>query len=111
MIFDISHRTTYRYRKPVLQSQHLVHLTPRSGKRQTLHRHSLFIEPAPTSNTGLEDYFGNRSAILTVEEQHSQFVIHARSTVEVHDRDQPHAATLHRLGSCVGESAPRVRRA
>ncbi len=89
MIFDISHRTTYRYRKPVLQSEHLVHLTPRSGRRQTLHRHSLFIEPAPTSNTGLEDYFGNRSVILTVEEQHSQFVIHARSTVEVHDRDQP----------------------
>ena len=29
MIFDVSHRTTYVYGKPVLQSQHLVHLTPR----------------------------------------------------------------------------------
>jgi transglutaminase-like putative cysteine protease len=89
MIYDISHRTTYRYGKPVLQSRHLVHLTPRSGQQQTVQRHNLFIEPAPTSNSQLEDYFGNRSAILTVEEQHSQFVIHARSTVEVRDRDQP----------------------
>ena len=31
MIFDVSHRTTYVYRKPVLQSEHLVHLTPRCG--------------------------------------------------------------------------------
>jgi transglutaminase-like putative cysteine protease len=89
MIYDISHRTTYRYGKPVLQSRHLLHLSPRSGARQTVHRHSLFIEPAPTSNTLLEDYFGNRSTILTVEEQHSQFVIHARSTVDVLDSDQP----------------------
>jgi transglutaminase-like putative cysteine protease len=89
MIYDISHRTTYRYGKPVLQSRHLLHLTPRSGQRQTVRRHSLFIEPAPTSNSQLEDYFGNRSALLTVEDQHSQFVIHARSTVDVRDRDQP----------------------
>ena len=34
MIYDVSHRTTYAYRKPVLQSQHLVHLTPRGGARQ-----------------------------------------------------------------------------
>jgi len=29
MIFDVSHRTTYAYREPVLQSQHLTHLAPR----------------------------------------------------------------------------------
>ena len=32
MIYDVSHRTTYAYRTPVLQSQHLVHLSPR-GRR------------------------------------------------------------------------------
>ena len=34
MIFDVSHRTTYSYRRPVLQSQHLLHLTPRDSQRQ-----------------------------------------------------------------------------
>jgi transglutaminase-like putative cysteine protease len=89
MIFDVSHRTTYTYGKPVLQSEHLVHMTPRSGPRQTVQRYSLLIEPAPSANIALEDYFGNSSAILTIEEEHSELVIHARSTVEVHARDLP----------------------
>jgi transglutaminase-like putative cysteine protease len=89
MIFDVSHRTTYNYGKPVLQSEHLVHLTPRSGPPQTVHRHSLLIEPAPSANIVLEDYFGNSSGILTIDDEHSEFVIHARSTVEVHQRTLP----------------------
>lgn len=89
MIFDVSHRTTYSYGKPVLQSEHLVYMTPRSGPRQTVQRHSLLIEPAPSANVALEDYFGNSSAILTIEDEHSELVIHARSTVEVHPRDLP----------------------
>ena len=32
MIYDVSHRTTYTYAKPVLQSEHLVHLTPRRAR-------------------------------------------------------------------------------
>ncbi len=89
MIYDISHRTTYSYGRPVLQSEHLVHLTPRSGPRQTLHRHNLLIEPAPSSNVALEDYFGNGSAVLTIEDEHRELVIHARSTVEVVSHEPP----------------------
>jgi transglutaminase-like putative cysteine protease len=89
MIFDVSHRTTYAYRKPVLQSQHLVHVTPHSSARQIVHRHSLLIEPAPASNVSLRDYFGNMSAILTIEDEHSELVVHARSTVEVRTPDTP----------------------
>jgi transglutaminase-like putative cysteine protease len=92
VIFDVSHRTAYTYGHPVLRSEHLVHLTPRSGPRQTVHRHSLLIEPAPTSNSAVEDYFGNASAVLTIDERHSAFVIQARSTVEVHAPVLPAAA-------------------
>ena len=95
MIYDISHRTIYSYGRPVLQSEHLVHLTPRSGPRQTLHRHNLLIEPAPSSNVALEDYFGNMSAVLTIEDEHSELVVHARSTVEVvpHELPMPQLTT------------------
>ena len=71
MIFDVSHRTAYAYRKPVLQSQHLVHLTPLEGPRQSVLRHSLLIEPAPSSNARRKDYFGNDTAILTIDDEHS----------------------------------------
>lgn len=89
MIFDVSHRTTYRYRTPVLQSEHLLYLTPRSGPRQTVQRHRLLIEPAPSGNLALEDYFGNSSAILSIAAEHTELVIDARSTVEVHPPDPP----------------------
>jgi transglutaminase-like putative cysteine protease len=89
MMFDVSHRTTYIYSKPVLQSEHRVHMTPRPGPRQTVHRHSLLIEPAPSSNVAITDYFGNASAILTIEDEHSELIIHARSTVEVQPSDLP----------------------
>ena len=83
MIFDVSHRTTYVYSKPVLQSQHLVHLTPRDTQWQRVLRHSLLIEPAPSSHTPLQDFFGNASSILKIDDEHSELIIHARSTVEV----------------------------
>lgn len=89
MMFDVSHRTTYIYSKPVLQSQHLVHLVPRETSRQRVHRHSLLIEPAPSSNVAIQDYFGNTSSILTIEEEHTELIFHARSTVEVAPAGNP----------------------
>src|SRR5437762_927410 len=89
MIFEVSHRTAYVYRKPVLQSEHLVHLAPRAGARQSVLRHSLLIEPAPSSKIERQDYFGNGMEILLIDAEHSELVIHARSTVEVHAPDLP----------------------
>ena len=89
MIFDVSHRTTYHYSQPVLQSKHLLHVTPRTDPRQTVHRHGLLIEPAPASNVTLPDYFGNTAGILTIEDEHSELIIHARSTVEVRVPEHP----------------------
>src|SRR4029453_16271593 len=89
MIFDVSHRTAYAYRKPVLQSQHLLHLAPRAGAHQRVLRHGLLIEPAPSAQIERLDYFGNSTIILTVDDEHTELVIHARSTVQVRAPDLP----------------------
>lgn len=89
MIFDVSHRTTYSYRRPVLQSQHLLHLTPRDSPRQTVLRHSLLIEPAPSSQSELRDRYGNVVGILTVADAHAELIVHARSTVDVRPPELP----------------------
>jgi transglutaminase-like putative cysteine protease len=93
MIYDVSHRTTYSYGRPVLQSEHLVHLTPRSGPCQTLHRHNLLIEPAPSSNVPWRTISATAAPSTTIEDEHSELVIHARSTVEVF----PHELPMHAL--------------
>jgi transglutaminase-like putative cysteine protease len=89
VIYDISHRTAYLYRKPVLQSQHVIHLTPRSGQHQDVLRHNILVEPAPASHFELEDRYGNASAILKIIDQHTELLVHARSTVQVRAPDLP----------------------
>jgi transglutaminase-like putative cysteine protease len=82
MIFDISHRTHYRYTSAVVQSLHLVHMSPRNLPGQTVRHHSLLVEPAPASRQDGIDAFGNFAVVLGIEAPHKEFVLLARSTVE-----------------------------
>jgi transglutaminase-like putative cysteine protease len=82
MIFDINHRTHYRYTSAVVQSLHLVHMSPRNLPGQTVRHHSLLVEPAPASRQDGIDGFGNFAVILDIEAPHREFVLLARSTVE-----------------------------
>lgn len=93
MIFEVTHKTHYRYSQPVAQSQHLVHLAPRSGVRQSVRRHGMIIEPAPVMRYDGEDAFGNPVSILDIEEPHKEFVLNARSTIETY---KPEAADFTR---------------
>jgi len=86
MIYDVSHRTGYRYSSAVTQSQHVFHLAPREFENQVIHRHSLLIEPAPNARSNRQDYFGNPISILEIDEDHHEFVMHARTVVEVKRR-------------------------
>jgi transglutaminase-like putative cysteine protease len=107
MKFEISHRTTYAYRAPVAQSHHLVHLKPRATSRQTVVHHSLLIDPAPVSNTEITDVFGNAAALLRLEDEHTEFIVHARSTVEIEQTPPPDVAK----GSCWEDVASPIGRA
>lgn len=83
MIYDVSHRTIYRYSTPVAQSQHIVHMAPRPVDRQRIKGHTLLIEPAPTIRTEREDFYGNRVVMFDIEQDHKELVVHARSTIGV----------------------------
>lgn len=84
MIFEVSHKTIYRYAAPVAQSHHLIHLMPRQHDRQRLIHTRLLVEPAPATRNDFTDYFGNPASALAIEESHSQLLIHSQSVVEVH---------------------------
>lgn len=87
MIYEVSHRTSYRYESTVTQSQHLIHLAPRASARQIVQRHMLLIEPTPTWRNDFTDYFGNPTSVLGIDNEHNELVLHARSTIEVVPRD------------------------
>ncbi len=92
MKFEVSHRTSYQYRAPVVQSHHVVHLRPRNSTTQTVVHHSLLIEPAPASSNEITDVFGNKVVLLRIEDEHTEFVVHARSTIEISKAPLPDIA-------------------
>jgi transglutaminase-like putative cysteine protease len=84
MLYDVRHRTTYRYSQPVSISHHVLHLVPRQSERQSVHGSEIAVTPAPSLRSDASDYFGNSVTHLTLQEQHDELAIEARTRVEVH---------------------------
>jgi transglutaminase-like putative cysteine protease len=89
MLYDVRHRTVYRYSQPVSISHHVLHLMPRRSDRQSVHAAELAVSPAPSLRTDTEDYFGNPVNYLTLQEQHDELAIEARARVEVSPPPDP----------------------
>ncbi len=83
MIYNISHRTTYKYKSPVSVGDHVACLKPRSFASNRLLSNEIQITPAPKTLTEREDYFGNRLCYFTVQESHRELIVEAKSRVEV----------------------------
>jgi transglutaminase-like putative cysteine protease len=93
MLFEVSHRTMYRYSIPVSFSHHRAHLTPRPCPRQVCRRSVLRITPTPTTHATGVDYFGNPVTYVTLHEQHTELALHARSVIEVRPSACPEPAS------------------
>ncbi len=85
-VFEIVHRTVYRYSQAIERSQHVLRLTPIHDRLQNVLSHQLSVSVAAVSRD-YEDVFGNRVRRLTVESPFTEMVIEARSVVEVLDVD------------------------
>jgi transglutaminase-like putative cysteine protease len=83
MRYEVRHRTTYRYSQPVSISHHVLRLAPRRCAHQVLHESSIEVSPHPAVRSDALDYFGNPVTYLTIQEQHEQFTIEARSLIDV----------------------------
>ncbi len=88
MIFDVTHRTTFRYEQPVSVSQHVLHLAPRAHPRQRRIAWSLQVTPAPSTRSDSADYFGNPVSYLTVQRPHDQLLVESRARIDVFGRER-----------------------
>jgi Bacterial transglutaminase-like N-terminal region len=79
--YQVNHRTTYRYSIPVSFSHHLTHLSPRPCAYQTCHRTALIVLPTPTHHAQARDYFGNPVSYITLQQQHHELILHAKSVI------------------------------
>lgn len=92
MLYDVSHRTTYRYSIPVSFSHHVLHLVPRASARQTTRRTALSVTPTPTIHASATDAFGNPQTFITLQERHTELTLHAKSVIEVSAPSRPEPA-------------------
>lgn len=85
MIYDVVHRTEITYEQLVTEAHHVLHLIPRSFARQRRLSAKLTIDPEPTQLSVNEDYFGNHTHHLTIQQPHDRLLIESVSRVDVRE--------------------------
>lgn len=83
MLYNVSHRTVYRYAYPVSVGEHVACLKPRTFARNSLLGNTLRIHPEPTVLTERTDFFGNTLSFFTIEEPHKELIVEAVSQVRI----------------------------
>jgi transglutaminase-like putative cysteine protease len=89
MIYRITHRTSFRYARPVFESFNEVRLQPVQSESQTLLDFDLSIDP-PATVIAFRDYYGNAVHDFGVTFLHDELTIEATSEVLTHaGADEP----------------------
>lgn len=83
MKYRVTHRTTHKYKFPVVLGNHVACLTPRSLPNHRCAWSELKILPAPATRTDRVDFFGNQLNFFTIQEPHKQLVVEAQSEVAI----------------------------
>jgi len=89
LIYEVTHLTSYRYSVPVDLAHHVLHLTPRATRNQTVRSNQILTAPPAARNTSHVDHFGNTVTLLVMGEPHSDFAVKARAEVDVLAPDLP----------------------
>lgn len=82
-IFDLTHSTTYNYRRPVTVSHHLLRVSPRPLPRQIRLEHRIEMDPIAATTDQRIDYFGNDVTFATIEGAHRRLQVTSHSRVAV----------------------------
>lgn len=83
MHYRVTHTTTYRYQQSVGLSYNEVRMQPRPCPNQQLLNSTLHIDPLPCDYRTRTDFFGNNVAWFSIREPHKEFVVTAKSEVQI----------------------------
>jgi transglutaminase-like putative cysteine protease len=82
-MYQVTHRTSYKYDDPVSIGNHLACLKPRTLAYQTMRSFRLSVHPEPSSMVEREDYFGNTLHIFSIQDEHEELIVETLSEVSV----------------------------
>ncbi len=82
MIYRTTHATIYNYTETVSFCQNIAHLKPRQTDTQLVRESVLTVEPAPSMQEDLLDFYRNHVTIFAVHEPHRRLRVEVSSTIE-----------------------------
>ena len=85
VIYEVTHRTEYRYEAPVSASYGKAHLLPRERPGQWCRQSNVYFDPGPDDQREHVDYFGNRALTFSILQSHTSLTVVGVSTVEVQE--------------------------
>jgi transglutaminase-like putative cysteine protease len=88
MLFEISHRTDYRYGQAASEAYIEARLTPPQNGRQMVLSHGIEFQPATRLST-YHDYFGNKVTFYSMTLRHERLSVVNRLTVQTRDVPLP----------------------
>jgi transglutaminase-like putative cysteine protease len=88
-LLTVNHRTTYRYREPVVLGEHRMMFRPRESHDLRLIRSNLMISPQPAQLRWLHDPFDNSVAVATFAGATTELSFESAMTLEHFDSTQP----------------------
>ncbi|MGJ0451965.1 MAG: transglutaminase family protein [Methylocystis sp.] len=93
MIYDIAHRTIYKYDAPVASARCAMRLIPRNDRGQTLLSHRIELSPSAEILNERIDFHGNRVCEARILKPHTKLQIALAARVAV-ERAPPPAPAL-----------------
>ncbi|RKD90232.1 transglutaminase family protein [Mangrovibacterium diazotrophicum] len=99
MIFQVIHKTSYRYDNFVSYCHNLATLRPRDLTGQKLLDFDLQIKPTPSELTERTDFFGNNLTRFSIQEPHNELKVIAKSYI---DRDFQAITERYESDACRG---------
>jgi transglutaminase-like putative cysteine protease len=91
MLFEITHRTDYRYGQPAREAYIEARLTPPVLPCQEILSHAIEFQP-PTGVSNYRDYFGNEVTFYSMTLRHERLAIVNRLTVRTRELPSPSGA-------------------
>lgn len=82
MIFTIIHTTSYKYEDFVTYCHNVANLKPRTFLGQKLLDYKLEITPTPSNKNESADFFKNDITRFSIQKQHKELIVSAKSLVE-----------------------------
>jgi transglutaminase-like putative cysteine protease len=102
MLYDIRLSMDYRYPAASDQVRNVLRLLPTNGPRQTIHRRSLTITPAPDLRRDWVDFFGNATTTVAWHRSVAEITYHLAARAQRLSVPHGPAAPFDKIDSLLG---------